>query len=643
MKSEIIEQLGQLDLLLPSLIAEGLAANDRVKLRLSILQAAAHRARDPKNARFDLARECRDTGLDPVATETLVNQATLVRGDRISAPGLANLGAGIWHDMKAILRAVKAGDAAAADPNVARLAAIQASAPFDSSDDVALEQIIRLTWLSDRNGSDSLHGLIMDLHKALNRLAAEHAEEVLAGAHVHALLPQDRPAVEAFMRGVDSTKKLKFGHPGLATTAARANGRLTIQNDIGETDAHVVVIGVETSTVTVTYTDVHLARAKFFIGLFRNFAVDWSGLERKSETGLGDDGAFYLVSGRFQFDDDTRRNDFLESLGALLVFLIDWNKARKILREWVSKTDAVHVLSWAALHRVGHRAFLELGGSELVASAVHHATPTRIGFGERLDRTLGRDAAIDFLKIVMRVSAEALLQGGSVRLARDRIEAALVAHLQGVDRALLAIVIRQAGLAREIASGISRFICDRRAHRSFDSAALAERARRIEEKADRIALEARSEVARFGADRGIERLVNQIEDAIDELEQAAFVASLVPAEIAPELLEPLTDLGAATVSGAEAAAIGVAAAAEVPDGHRVDTEDALAAVGRLIDIEHQADAAERAVTAKILTGELDLKTALSVLELARALERTTDRLAAFGHLLRAHVLADLSS
>ena len=330
MKSEIIEQLGQVDLLLPSLIAEGLAANDRVKLRLSILQAAAHRARDPKNARFDLARECRDTGLDPVAMKTLVNQATLVRGDRISAPGLANLGAGIWHDMEAMLRAVKAGDAAAADPDVARLAAIRASAPFDSSDDVALEQIIRLTWLSDRNGSDSLHGLIMDLHKALNRLAAEHAEEVLAGAHVHALLPQDRPAVEAFVRGVDSTKKLKFGHPGFATTAARANGRLTIQNDIGETDAHVVVIGVETSTVTVTYTDVHLARAKFFIGLFRNFAVDWSGLERKSETGLGDDGAFYLVSGRFQFDDDTRRNDFLESLGALLVFLIDWNKARKI-------------------------------------------------------------------------------------------------------------------------------------------------------------------------------------------------------------------------------------------------------------------------------------------------------------------------
>jgi len=101
----------------------------------------------------------------------------------------------------------------------------------------------------------------MDLHKALNRLSAAHAEEVLAGAHVYGLLPEDRPAVEAFMRGVESTRKLKFDHPGLATTATRSGARLTIQNDIGETDAHVVVIAVEQETVTVTYTDVHLARA----------------------------------------------------------------------------------------------------------------------------------------------------------------------------------------------------------------------------------------------------------------------------------------------------------------------------------------------------------------------------------------------
>ena len=642
MKSEIIEQLGQVDLLLPSLVAEALAANDRVKLRLSVLQAAARRAREPKSARFDLTGECRAAGVDHVALETLVNHASLLAGERISAPGLGSLGAAIWDDMGSMIRAVQAGDPAQGSRAAERLSAIQTAAPFGPADDVDVRNIARLTGLSDGDG-DSLHRLIMDLHKALNRLAAAHAEEVLAGAHVYALLPDDRPAVEAFMRGVDATRRLKFSHPGLATMATRSGGRLTIQNDIGETDAHVVVIAVETDAVTVIYTDVHAARAKFFTGLFRNFPAQWSGLEQKSATGLGDEGAFYLVTGRVPFDNNARRDVFLESVGASLVFLIDWNKARKILREWVSKTDAIRVLAWAANHRVGHRAFLELGGGELVAAAVHHATPTRIGFGERLDHALGRDAAVDFLKTVLRVSAEALLQGSSVRLARDRIEAALVAHLQRVDRTLLAIMIRQAGLAREIAAGIAHSVAERRAHRSFDCAALMERARRIEEKADRIAIEARSEIARFDAAPGIEQLVNQIEDAIDDLEQAAFFASLLPPEAAPELLEPLAELCAATVAGTEAAAVGVAAAAEVPDGHRIDAEDALAAVGRLIDVEHKADVAERTATARILTGEFSLKTALSVLELARALERSTDRLAAFGHLLREHVLADLSA
>ena len=89
--------------------------------------------------------------------------------------------------------------------------------------------------------------------------------------------------------------------------------------------------------------------------------------------------------------------------------------------------------------------------------------------------------------------------------------------------------------------------------------------------------------------------------------------------------------------------MGTAAAADVPEGQRVDFEDALGAVARLIEAEHQGDEAERAITAILLSGDFDLKTTLSVLELARAVERATDRLAGFGHLLRARVLADLTT
>ncbi len=54
MKSQIIEELGESDVLLPSLIAEGLRANDRIKVRLSVLQAAGRHARAPDAAPFDL-------------------------------------------------------------------------------------------------------------------------------------------------------------------------------------------------------------------------------------------------------------------------------------------------------------------------------------------------------------------------------------------------------------------------------------------------------------------------------------------------------------------------------------------------------------------------------------------------------------
>jgi uncharacterized protein Yka (UPF0111/DUF47 family) len=640
MKSEIIEQLGQTDILLPSLIADGLSANDRVKARLSVLQAAGRHALDPNRATFDLAEECRSAGLDPVAIEALVNRAQLLAGERVIAPGLSGLQTAVWDDVMTMIRAVKAGDKAEGTAALERLSAIKAANEPESVDTLTLARIAALTGVS--GGDDAqLHRLVMDLHKRLNGLALTHAEEVLAGAHVYGLLPEDRSAIEAFMRGVNSTRKLKFSHPGLATTAMRSGTRLTIQNDIGETDAHVVVITVEADAVTVIYTDVHLPRVKFFIGLLRDFPGQWSGLDRKSAQGLGDDGAFYLVTGRYPTDD--HRDAFLEAVGASLVFLIDWNRARKLLRTWVSKSDAIDVLYWAACNRIGHRGFLELGGGELVASAVRRAAPNRIGFGERLDHALGRDAAVDFLRTVLRVSAEALLEGSAVRLARDRIEADLICHLQRVDTALLAVVIRQSGLAREIAAGIADCIAEQKAGSPFDRGALADRARRIEEKADKMAIETRSEIARLGADLAVKGLIDRMEDAIDELEQAAFVASIVPNDVAPQLLGPLARLCATVVSGTEAAATGVAAAADVPEGHRADSEDALAAVGRLIDVEHRADDIEREVMGTVMHGEFNLKTALSVIDLTRTLERATDRLASFGHLLREHVLADLTN
>ena len=48
-----------------------------------------------------------------------------------------------------------------------------------------------------QDGEDSLHRLVIDLHKTLNKLAANCSEEILAGAHVFGLNPEDREPVVA--------------------------------------------------------------------------------------------------------------------------------------------------------------------------------------------------------------------------------------------------------------------------------------------------------------------------------------------------------------------------------------------------------------------------------------------------------------
>ncbi len=642
MKSHIIEELGQADILLPSLVAEGLSANDRIKVRMSGLQAAAQHAREPAHPPTDLGVECRTAGLSPAALAALIGGAHLSGGGRLTAPNLATLIQEIQEDAATMIRAVAAGSASEGQSAQARLAAIRAAGLLEPGNDIAIAHIARLTGIG-QNGGDSLHRLVMDLHKALNRLAANCAEEIVAGAHVFGLRPEDRVCVESFMRGLNETRPLKFNHPGLDTMATRSGERLLIQNDIGTTDAHVMVIAVSQNSVTLTYTDVHLARAKFFIGRFEKFAATWSGLDRHTAAGLGEDDAFFLVTGQYDAENAAARDEFLAAIGGSLVFLIDWNKARKLLRTWVAKDDAVGILEWAAHHRIGHRGFLELGGNDLLSAAVRNAAPARIGFGERLDQALGRNAAIDFLKSALRNSTEALLTGQSARLVRDRIEADLVRHLERVDSTLLAIVMRQVGLAHDLAAAIARHLGALRAGRPADGKLLTDRAGLIEQKADRIAIEARHEATRLNARPVIGQLIDRVEEAVDELEQAAFIASLAPAGIDGAALQALAELCAVALTATEAAASGLAAAAEVPEGRRADSEDALGAVIRLIDAEHEADANERAITARVFTGGFDVATSLAVLELARAIERATDRLAGFGHLLRRHIMTDLAA
>ena len=118
----------------------------------------------------------------------------------------------------------------------------------DTHEDVISGRVIADITLGDPDGPDSLHLLLMDMHKSLNNLQKLISTENIAGAMTYNLQEQDKCLIQAFMSGVNRTSPLKFDHPGLGTTATRTNGRLVLQNDIGLTDAHVLVIHVEHNT-----------------------------------------------------------------------------------------------------------------------------------------------------------------------------------------------------------------------------------------------------------------------------------------------------------------------------------------------------------------------------------------------------------
>ena len=130
-----------------------------------------------------------------------------------------------------------------------------------------------------------------------------------------------------------------------------------------------------------------------------------------------------MLTGVYATRDEADLDRFLAFFGSRIVFLIDWNKAPKALQTFVSKGKAIELLADAAKGDEGHRAFLELGGADLVFDVVRRATAGRIAYGVRLDLALGEGECLAFLRNVLHVACEGLKDGRSARLIRDEIQA----------------------------------------------------------------------------------------------------------------------------------------------------------------------------------------------------------------------------
>ena len=636
-KQAIVAELGDQQVLAPDTIAESLVANDQVKYYFALLQSACAHAAHPGLPATDLKAErlaCRlgDDWLDEVVAGTRMDAAGNYQIP--NGPEILNR---VWSGIGAMLACLPARDQNAFR---ARLKALE----FPALANGAIPgPLIPAMTSGNRKGGDSLHLVVMDSHRAIHRLQTETAVETLAGARVHHLSAKGRKRVEAFMLGLERTAPLKFDHPGLGTTATEAEGRLLIQNDIGTTDAHVLVIRVEGLAVTVAYTDIHRPRLRFFKSLFEGFGMTWSATEERESDRFAS-GQYLLSSGRYEAATEAELHAFLTHLGSRIVFLIDWNRTRKRLQAFVGKEQAVEVLKWAADHDFGHRALLEIGGERALAEAVEYAAGTQLGYGQRLDDLIGPARAAAFLREAFRLASLGLRQRRSRRNINDEIKACLRGSFEHERLHIFDLAAGHAAIGYDLAAALlealSRLGTDAGDARIPKFAA---RAVEWEKRADQTLNDARDDIRRFERPDSLQEFFEFADDAIDDLEEAAELLDLTRLTApSPTAVGKLGELAELPVMSARELVKCIECAASVTRSDvRDDLDEFMAALEQLTVIEHKADDVLRSFRRWLILENTGQRQTLVLRELSQALETATDAHAHAGQALRAYVMEEV--
>lgn len=622
-KSRIIDILGERTLLLPEKVNRGLAANDRVKYLFTLLQCAKRRADDPDALLSELRTERQAAGVSDEYLDGVVAGSCRNADGSYVVPQASRLHELIEQSIDEMLEPVLlTGEGAAAAERFEKLRG--GNRPV--GDRVPPVYFSATTHAQPEHG-DSLHLLVMDLHKRLNALQVTLARESIDGALVYAIDDSDRSRIKAFMSGVNATAPLKFDHPGLGTTATRSGDSLIIQNDIGTTDAHVLVVHVRGTSAVLTYTDIHARRADFFMSLFDGSGVQWENTRSKKAEGLEESDAYVLCTGRFEGADEGELERHLALLGSRIVFLIDWNKARKRLRNFMRQRDAIELLRWAADHDHGHRGFLELGGERLIYDTLEAAGTTPVRYGERLDRVLGRDTVVDHMRFVLRTAAQGLIANRSVRLIRDEIKADLLERLQTAEAGFFSLLVDHAALVCELAEAVRSGLADAPIAGSQERLQrVAGRAKLWETQADALVERVRESVTHSAEATWFSQFAHDLDDVADMLEEAAFLLPLLPAIETPAVLyPPLLELATMALDGTRALVSCLETARHVQrGGAREDLHDLLEAVDRVVTVEHETDDAERQVTLALVAANAEARQLHLLSLLGNRLEQSAD-------------------
>ncbi|HTP64530.1 MAG TPA: hypothetical protein VMJ66_03990 [Geobacteraceae bacterium] len=641
-KSRIVAALGEQRLLLPALLNEALAANDRAKYRFTLLQSARDHAESPEAPFSDLRTERLDCGVTDVFCDEVVAGSVKTGPDTYIIPHANDLLSSLFDDLAKMLTPLGAAQKAEAIPFEERLEALSGRQWTGQDGSVTGAGIAGLVSGESERG-DTAHLLVMEMHKSLNGLQAEIATENVDGALAYGLQGDDRSLIASFMKGVSRTNALKFDHPGLGTTATRIGGKLVIQNDIGTTDAHVLVLHVEGRAAVVTYTDNHLGRLLFFRGMLADRDIAWEEVHSRTDTAFAG-GVYHLCVGTYAARSRADLKSYLAHLGSRLVFLIDWNRARKRLQLLVPKEDALALLAWGAANDFGHMAFMKAGGERMIFDALQFVAGGTLTYGVTLDELLGRDAAAAYLRFILKTCAQGLLKKRPLALIRDEARVELYNYYHEAQQDLLDIAGNHAALAIEIATGIRDGLLDlSRPDAAAIFGRIGQRAKEWERKADELVIRARELAKQSEHAAAIRQLLETADDITDELEEAAFHFTLLaPDGIGEEIRLPLADLARLLVEGTREYLKAIENARGIHrSGSPDDMHDFLKSIHRMVAIEEQSDAAERLVRKALVGTSGDYRQAFVIAECAKKLESAADSLMITGMTLRDQILGQI--
>jgi len=637
LKEKAVASLGQPSLLMPAWIQSALAANDRLKLYLTLLQSAAQHASTPDAPAGQWEKGLARTELQDAPWALELVGGAYCDDDLLILPHLENLLEALSNDLTTMARPLcDTGQPSAAALTVRRdhwLQQLRALADDEGLRHAALTELTH----GDRQRGDSLHLLVMDLHRQINALSNELATEDIDGAHAWQVQDDDRPLIRAFMRGLHRTAALKFSHPGLDTAVTRDGKRLLIQNDIGTNDVHVLVIEVQDSTISLTYSDLHPGRFGFFRQMLEDMGFGWQVFDPRVSEGLNAGKPYLVGQARLEAQDSAQLQTGLDNVASRIVFVIDWNRARKRLQHFVNKPRAQQLLAQAARSDWGHMAWLQAGAERLVYNAMQAVDSEAFHVGDRLDDVLGEAAASAYLLELLRISSMLLRQQQPVSLVADeaRLLLARVLRQRTFEFDLLA---EHAAFTHALAEGL----CDALENPGDATQTQAQvlRAKNWERQADHLLMDARQRAERRPRWLPVVDCLAQADDVADALEEATFMHSLTLIHPAPglpaEVRAALCQLAATTLSAIQDLVKAIEIARQV--SQRADGPDSelfLQTLWRMLRAERQCDdlfrQARTTMVKSLRSAPVDLMLAN---DLAATLEKATDKLLRVGYALR---------